>query len=113
MKNVNITVTEHDGMDTRCFVLRLGIDEAALEPNKDSIREAVIKACTEYVQTEEGKKTYEYNCGCFNWADFESEVPNSICEKYGFAKRNSSDESFEVDWDEHLVDDAELDDAES
>lgn len=48
---------------------------------------------------------YDYNCGAFDWADFDAYVPNEICKKHGFTKRESV-RSVEVDWDEQL---AELD----
>ena len=108
MKNVNIMVVERDGTETRSFVLRLGVNETILTTDEQSIRQAVVKACTDFVKTDKGKELYDYNCGSFNWADFESEVPNALCEKYGFVKRDTAECSFDVDWDEYLVDDTEL-----
>lgn len=35
-------------------------------------------------------------------------VPNSFCEKYGFKKIDSALSDIVVDWDEHIVDDFEL-----
>jgi hypothetical protein len=99
----NIIATEHDGLNTRSMSIQI----EALQPNLD-IRQAVINACTEYVQTPEGKSIYEYNCHCFNWADFVSNVPNSLCEKHGFRRLNDHVSDIEVDWDEHLVNDSAL-----
>lgn len=103
-KRMNIIVVEHDGLESRSFVLNFVITDAKIT-DTDSLRDAVRKACTEYAQTEEGKKTLDYNCGCFNWADFEANVPQDICEKYGFRIDNSNIIFGEVNWDEHLVDD--------
>ena len=106
MTTIYISVTEHDGLNTRNFVLPLIVDESKLKPEKDAVRQAVKDACNEYIRTTEGKRTYEYNCHCFNWADFEAEVPNTICSKYGFTKGDSN-AGFDADWDEHLIDDPE------
>ena len=43
-------------------------------------------ACEEYVQSEEGRKVYQYNCGCFNWADFVQHVPKELCIKHGLLR---------------------------
>lgn len=98
-----IIAIERDGLDERILTIQLETYREGLD-----LRQAIIDACTEYVQTPEGKKLYEYNCGCFNWADFEASVPNEICEKHGFAKYKSLDADITVGWDEHLVDDSKL-----
>lgn len=102
----NVLVTEHDGFNTRSFVLPLKTKDAI---NLDELRRRVMAACDEYVRTPEGKRTYSYNCGCFNWADFESDVPDEICRKHGFTKNTVGEINYEVDWDEHLVTDTETD----
>ena len=98
-----IVAIERDGLNERILTIQLDVLKEGID-----LRQAVIDACTEYARTPEGKKLYECNCGCFNWADFESSVPNEICEKHGFVKCKSLDADITVDWDEHLVDDSKL-----
>jgi len=101
----NIVAIERDGLDVRAMVITFDV------PSKEfDIVAAVKAAATDYCMTEDGAKVYEYNCRQFNWADFEANVPNEFCEKYGFKKVDSLLGNLEVDWDEHLVDDSVLDD---
>lgn len=98
-----IIVLERDGLDVRAISIRLDTKLSGAE-----LRRAVVKACTEYVQTDEGKKVYGYNCGSFNWADMAVNVPNEICSKYGFTKCEDETADMVVDWDEHLVNDDDI-----
>ena len=70
-----------------------------------NISAAIASACSEYCQTKEGRKVYESNNRCFNWGDFDLNVPNSICEKYGFRKTQSDAQSCLVDFNEQLFQD--------
>ena len=109
MRIASICVQEEGSYDAQHFTMLLEILSPDIKTKEDLVK-AVNAACTDFVKTEEGKKIYEYNCKCFNWTDFESKVPDSICEKHGFKKiRNPKYEiEFTVNWDEHLVDDFEL-----
>ena len=98
-----ITAIERDGMDIRILTLVFEVPD-----NDFNLEQAVRKACTAYCKTEEGKAVYEGNCQSFNWADFEAEVPNEICQQFGFQKIDSDVDTIEVNWDEHLVNDDEL-----
>lgn len=103
-----ITVIERDGLDVRALTILLRV--LSDDPDFD-LKQAVRDACTQYVLTEDGKAVYSYNCGCFNWADFETNVPNDICRQHGFEKVDYgllSDE--DADWDEQLVDESRLPD---
>lgn len=98
-----IAALEQDGFDVRVLVLNFDV------PSKDfDLKAAVEAACVEYCQTEEGRETYEGNCNCFNWADFEAYVPDEICEKHGFKKINAEISGEIVNWDEQLVDEGEV-----
>lgn len=99
---MRICVNEISGLQTRSFIIDIKIFDKKIK-TLDDVKNAVMKACTEYINTEIGKKTYEYNCECFNWADFESEVPNEICRKYGFEKESMPVADEFVDWDEQLI----------
>ena len=99
----NIVAVEYDGREMRAISITCEV------PNKEfDLVSAIKKASTDFCKTEEGRAVYEYNCSCFNWADFEASVPNSFCEKYGFKKIDFVLSDIVVDWDEHIVDDFEL-----
>lgn len=76
-----ITVIERDGTNFRSFSLTCHI---LSDPAHFDLHQAVKNAVHEYLQTPEGQQTYEYNCHCFNWADFEQYVSNDICKKIWF-----------------------------
>lgn len=103
---ITIVATEHDGLDVRVLAINARVIDG--DPQTFDLKGAVRKAVHEFLCTKEGKTTYDYNCGSFNWADFESEVPNEICRRYGFEKLESAVSDVEVDWDEHLADDEAL-----
>lgn len=94
----SITAIERDGFNVRTLTVECEV------PNKDfNLLDAIKLACSSFIKTEEGKAVYEYNCGCFNLADFQVNVPNSICEKFGFRKISEAYSEDDIDWDEDLV----------
>lgn len=95
---VMIIASESDGLNTRIVPIELRVSKSVTD-----LMGAVRNACTEYCKTEEGKKTYIYNCNNFNWGDFAANVPNSICKKYGFIKCDEPSETCDVDFNEQLV----------
>lgn len=98
----NIVAIERDGLDFRALTILFEVPD-----EKFDIEEAARKAATEYCLTENGRKIYDYNCSSFNWADFEMNVPNEICEKFGFRKViNGILSDVVVNWDDELVDDS-------
>lgn len=102
-----VVAIERDGRDFRSLAITFDV------PYKEfNIVTAVKAAATDYCKTTDGKNVYDYNCQQFNWADFEVNVPNEICERYGFKKVDSVLGNIEVNWDEHLVDDSKLDEGE-
>lgn len=100
-----IIATERDGMNVRTIAI---VYEVIREDPDFDLKEAVKAAVKDYLHTIEGKRVYEYNQECFNWADFEANVPNELCEQYGFRKVETMFSDIEVDWDEHLVDDEDF-----
>lgn len=102
---VTICATEQDGLNVRTLCICIQIQNTHIDKLKteDDIINAIKEACDEYIRTDEGRQQYEYNCGCFNWADFEPYVPNSICRKHGFAKIDSLLSTIERNWDEQLA----------
>lgn len=98
-----VVAIERDGLDFRVLTLQFEV------PNEDfDLKDAVCKAATDYCKTPDGKKTYDYNCSYFNWADFATNVPQEFCERYGFKKVDSAVSDIEVNWDEQLVDDSQI-----
>ena len=95
-----IAAIERDGMDVRVLTMTMEI----LTDEGNDLKQAVRKACSEYLRTISGIDVYHANCECFNWGDFVQEVPNEICEKYGFRKVQDAISDEYVDWDEQLVD---------
>ncbi|TCO97346.1 hypothetical protein EV206_108150 [Flavonifractor plautii DSM 6740] len=98
MYRKTILVIEHDGLAVRAFTIAF----ALRSPDFDW-KAAVKAACEEYVQSEEGRKVYQYNCGCFNWADFVQHVPKELCIKHGLLRCDDELAEETVDWDEELV----------
>lgn len=100
-----VVAIERDGLDVRVLTLQFDV------PSKEfDLKDAVCKAATDYCKTTDGRKIYDYNCSYFNWADFAMSVPQKLCEKYGFKKIDPATSDIEVDWDEQLVDDAQIED---
>ena len=98
-----IVAIEQDGMNTRTLAILVRVLDTSI-----NLTDAVKRACTEYVKTKNGFDTYQYNCNLFNWADFETSVPNEICRKYGFEKVDSILSEEDVVWDEQLVDETSI-----
>lgn len=104
-----ITAIERGGLNVRILTIPCKILDP--DPNFD-LKEAIKQAIQQYLHTPNGKTTYLYNNKCFNWADFVTNVPNEINRQYGFETIGSTSllSDIIVDWDEHLADDAELQD---
>ena len=97
-----IVATEADGLDITNLVMVLDVDSKDI-----NIEQAVLNACKEYCLTDEGKRTFEGNCNCFNWGDFDTYVPNEICQRHGFRKVESN-VAEEFNFDQQLVDEYEI-----
>lgn len=72
------------------------------------LRAAIIAACTEFCNADEGMEIYTSNCCCFNWGDFDLYVPEDICRRHGFVKVNSHNTIEHAFFDEHLVIDEQV-----
>ena len=78
-----------------------------IEVTKQNIdlKQAIKDACREFIVTPEGLKLYSKNHEQFNWQHFAANVPNAICEKYGFKKVQTDNENVLYEkWNESLVD---------
>lgn len=98
----NITAIEQDGLNVRTITITCKI----LNRNID-LKQAIKHAVTQYLKTPDGQRTYEYNCSCFNWADFATNVPNEINKEHGFEIIEPTLSDIIVNWDENLADEYE------
>lgn len=98
----NITAIEQDGLNVRTITITCKI----LNHNID-LKQAIKHAVTQYLKTPDGQHTYEYNCGCFNYADFATNVPNEINKEHGFEIIEPTLSDIIVNWDENLADEFE------
>ena len=97
MKRCAVTAVKQDGLTVRVVTLLLETDDEKLDINT-----AIRNACKEYIRTPEGKNTLRRTSGCFNWADFIKNVPDTICCRHGFVKIDI-DENYVTQWDEQLI----------
>ena len=98
-----VVAIERDGLDVCTLTLMFDV------PNEDfDLITAARKAATDFCKTEQGRKIFDSNCSCFNWADFDVYIPQEYCERYGFRKLDAVLSDIEVDLDEQLVDEFAL-----
>lgn len=76
MTKYAIPACEQDGLHMRGFCFFINAKDGM---TPDDVLEAIKQACVEYCSTPEGRKVYEDNCKHFNYGDFDTYVPNSIC----------------------------------
>lgn len=77
---VTVIVKEQDGMDIKSYPIHI---RTSL-PN-DKIIPAIKAAAQDYLNTPEGRKTWEENCSNFNYGDFDLNVSNEFCIPHGFS----------------------------
>lgn len=78
-------------------------------PSEDfDLVEAVRKAATDFINTPAGRSIYENHIFQFSWADFDANVPQEFCEKYGFRKIDPVAPTIEIDLHEPLVCNSEI-----
>ena len=96
---VYLVAKENVGLDENVLIIPLDVERKNVP-----IEELVALATKEFLSTEEGEKALEETCGNFNYADFDTYVPNSICGKYGFWKvPKCYDENILVDLNASLL----------
>lgn len=111
MKNTtkNITIIAEDidanthGLKTRTTALDTIIDSSWSEKQIMSTLHDIAK---EYCFIEDGRKTYDNNCNCFNIGDLALYVPTEIFTRHGiFPKfRTNPTDVISIDFNEQLVD---------
>ena len=97
---ITMTAVRRDGY--KCHTQPMTFIITSADENFN-LQTAVQAACREYItQTRTGYENWAYNSFEFNWADFWSEVPNTICEKHGFRKLQDAARLPDVNMDECL-----------
>lgn len=97
--------------DPDCPLGKLTVIGIRTSLSDDELLAAIKAASQEYLETPEGRWTWEYNCHNFNYGDFDLNVPNKICRKHGFMKLDSSPDLLDLDFNEQLAglpDDGEI-----
>lgn len=100
----NIVAVERDGFNVKTLTVAFEVPDEQF-----NLLEAIKKASTDYCKTPAGICTKEYTCGAFNLGDFEQNVDNSFCEKYGFKKIDARLSDIEIDWDHQFIDEDDWD----
>lgn len=98
-----VAAVEQDGLESYVVMMKFEVPGVGFD-----LEGAVKKACAEFVQTEEGQKALEWTGGNFNWGDFVNEVPNGVCEKYGFRLVEAVAAEKVVDLNEQMLDELEV-----
>lgn len=99
-----IVAVKRDKMEIRTLPMGFAVTKCR------NLKDAVMKACKEYAEnTDEGRNILCYCGGKLDWYDFWHNVPNEICRKYGFEKLWQAETKEEVDWKEHLYEQAKDD----
>lgn len=104
-QSVVVTPVDRDGLDFTLHNISLNVKEGM---SLKDVKEAISKASVEFCQTEEGRKVFSNNNNSFNYGDFDIYVPNEICKKYGIEKVDFICSFMETDFNEELVDEADL-----
>lgn len=95
-----ICAVEHDGRSERILTLAFDVPSEEFD-----LRAAIRTAVRDYLSTDEGRRTWDYNCRNFNWADFAMNIDSIECQRYGFSPvGNEQYSDLIVDWDEELAD---------
>lgn len=96
---VLIVLRDQDGLDVHIHELTV---KTALPD--DAIVPAVMAASKDYLNTPEGRKTWEHNCHNFNFGDFDVCVGNEFCVPHGFYRVDEeTDSSMELDFNMQLA----------
>lgn len=109
----NITIVAEDagadnhGIGNRVTTFEITVDDSWSE---SQIMFALRNIAKEYCLTDDGKKTYNNNCRCFNIGDLTLYVPTEIFIEHGiFPKfRTNPTDTISMDFNEQLVDESDI-----
>ncbi|MDR0286822.1 MAG: hypothetical protein LBI03_03815 [Clostridiales bacterium] len=102
LRIVNIVIQDFsDPKETKSWIVSYAVEDYVEEPEK-ALRNAVLKFIKS--GSEEAKSALDYACGCFNWDDVMSSVPDSVFIENGLMPLNENSFDIFVDHDEILCD---------
>lgn len=95
---VTLVLKDQDGMDMRLYsvTIRTTLPDEEIIP-------AIMAASQDYLNTPEGRKTWEDNCHCFNFGDFDLNVTNKFCLPHGFYRVENEPVVIEDDYNTQLA----------
>lgn len=78
--------------------------------SEEQVMSALHDIAKEYCLTQDGRKTYESNCNCFNIGDLTLYVPTEMFVKHGiFPKfRTNPTDAISIDFNEQLVEESDI-----
>lgn len=83
---VTLVLKDQDGLDMTFCAINIRTSLA-----RDRIIPAVMAASQDYLNTPEGRKTWEHNGRNFNYGDFDMYVGNEFCIPHGFYRPEMGD----------------------
>lgn len=84
MYAITVIRQRQDGWNNELYYSTFLIAQDRLpEPSESACETYLRKAICDFLQTEDGKRTYEDTCRDFNWGDVETEIPNEFFAAYG------------------------------
>lgn len=115
MKNTtkNITIIAQDigadnhGIGNSTTTFDITVDSSWSE---GQVMSALHDIAKEYCLTQDGRKTYESNCNCFNIGDLTLYVPTEIFVKHGISPkfRTNPTDAISIDFNEQLVEESDI-----
>ena len=115
MKNTtkNITIIAQDigadnhGIGNSTTAFDITVDSSWSE---EQVMSALHDIAKEYCLTQDGRKTYESNCNCFNIGELTLYVPTEMFVKHGiFPKfRTNPTDAISIDFNEQLVEESDI-----
>lgn len=95
---VTLVLTDQDGLDTKQHIINI---KTSL-PN-DKILPAIMAASKDYLNTPEGRQTWEDNNYSFNFGDFDIYVSNEFCLPHGIRRMYNSQNCLSFDFNTQLA----------
>jgi len=102
LRIINLVIQDFSNpRETKSWIVSYSVDNSVEKP-EEALRNAVRQFMT--FGSEESKSALNYACGCFNWGDVMSSVPDSVFIKNGLKPLNENSIDIFVDHDEILCD---------
>lgn len=94
---VILSLCDQDGLDVKTHTISI---MTSLPTEK--IIPSIMAASQDYLNTPDGRQTWEYNNHCFNFGDFDLYVGDEFCIPHGFHKLNDHHTVIEEDFNLQL-----------